>query len=148
MKYLKCFEAITSNSYATDKDFIKRMEDSITGIFVDMMDDGYDINYHLTDYAGNIGSVSFKCEVFANAKPLSEYFDLFRTLQEYLRDNNYDFHYISLRGWIINPDDNYKRCQSFRGKDWQFVENMLMIANSGGRDDKLYNIIFNVISTK
>lgn len=148
MKYLKYFEGIESRSYSNDKELIKKMEDSITAIFVELLDDGYDIYYQLTDYAGNIGLINFKLGSntrFSDAKPFEDCLDMFRTLQEYLRSEGYDFYYINLRGWIENENDYYKRCQSFQGKDWQYVEDRLLTAMEGARDNNLYSIGINVI---
>lgn len=67
MKHIRTFETITSNSYADNKEYIQNLEEDITAIFVDLLDE-YDLYLKLTDYPGNIstvklsmGKISYAC---------------------------------------------------------------------------------------
>lgn len=141
MKYIKTFETITSTSYATDKEFIQRLEDNITAILVDMLDDGYDINYKLTDYGGNIGNISIKSSNYKNAKTIDNYLELFHTLYDYLKSEHYDFYHINLYGWICDKKDN---AISFAYKDWDFIEEHLLKNINTNLNRPLLNISFNI----
>ena len=127
MKYLKKFESIgitkRNSRNINDKEFISSMEDSIEAIFIDMIDDGFELDMTLTDWGGNCGHISIK--KWANNKKITEYLDIFHMFFDYITEKGYSIGDINLGGWIKDEND---KAISFNNKSWEFVEEHLIKA--------------------
>ena len=146
MKYIKTFEAVgtvkKNSKDIKDKEFISSMEDSIEGIFIDMIDDGFELDMTLTDWGGNCGHISIK--KWRNDKKVTEYLDAFHMFFDYINDKGYGIKDIYLGGWIKDEDD---RTISFSNKSWEFVEEHLVKANKDRNFNGL-SLYLNPIKTK
>ena len=118
MKYLKTFEAAVN-----DREFISSMEDNIEAIFIDMIDDGFELDMTLTDYPGNCGHISIR--KWKNNKKITEYLDIFHMFFDYITEKGYSINNINLGGWIKDEND---KTISFSNKSWEFVEEHLIKA--------------------
>ena len=133
MKYLKTFEEVgkteRNSRSVRDREFISSMEDSIEGIFIDMIDDGFNLEMALTDYVGNCGHFRIgkpRNDTWSNSdKKITEYLDIFHMFFDYINEKGYRIKDINLGGWISDEDD---RTISFRHRDWEFIEKQLIKA--------------------
>lgn len=127
MKYLKTFEEVgitnRSSTSINDKEFIRSMEDSIEAIFIDMIDEGFNLDMTLTDYGGNCGWI--KLSKWRGDKKIEEYLDTFHQFYDYIIEKGYDIKDINLGGWISDERD---RAISFSYKNWDFVKEHLIKA--------------------
>jgi hypothetical protein len=146
MKYLKTFEAIgnvkRNSRNINDEEFINSMQDSIEGIFIDMIDDGFELDMTLTDWGGNCGHISIK--KWRNDKKITEYLDIFHMFFDYITEKGYSIKDINLGGWIKDEND---KTISFNNKSWEFIEEHLIKATK----DRNFNGLFlylNPIKTK
>ena len=131
MKYIKRFNEEVSYTYGNDMVFLKGLEDDIEGIFVQVLDDGWVLDYQLTDYAGNIGWVRLRKES-GESKPIDELLPYLHHFYDYIKSKGYDFYHINLFGWICVDYDRSKQAINFARKDWDFIEQHL-IAVTGER---------------
>ena len=142
----KTFEAIGSikrnSRNINDKEFINSMQDNIEGIFIDMIDDGFELDMTITDQGGNCGNISIR--KWANNKKITEYLDIFHMFFDYITEKGYSIGNINLGGWIKDEND---RTISFNNKSWEFVEEYLIKATK----DRNFNgllLYLNPIKTK
>lgn len=147
MKYLKKFETVgtvkRSSRNMNDEEFIHSMEDNIEGIFIDMIDDGFDLDMTLTDFGGNAGYFSIK--KWRNDKYITEYLDIFHMFFDYITKKGYSIMNIYCGGgWISDERD---KAISFGNKSWEFIEEKLIISTK----DRPFNglsLHLNPIKTK
>lgn len=125
MRYLKSFCEEVSYTYGNDISFLKGLEDVIEGIFVELLDDGWVLDYQLTDYAGNIGWVKLR-KSDGELKTIDQLLPYLHHFYDYIKSKGYDFHHIDLYGWICVDYDRSKPAISFERKDWDFIEQHLI----------------------
>jgi hypothetical protein len=146
MKYLMTFESVgtvkRSSRNMNDKEFIHSMEDNIEGIFIDMIDDEFELDMTLTDWGGNCGSFSIK--KWRNDKSITEYLDTFHRFFDYITRKGYSIKDINCRGWIKDERD---KTIYFGDKNWEFIEEQLIRVTEGRPFNGLY-LYFNPIKTK
>lgn len=131
MKYIKRFNEEVSHTYGNDMVFLKGLEDDIEGIFVQVLDDGWDLDYQLTDYAGNIGFVRLKKESGGESKTIEQLLTYLHHFYDYIKSKGYDFHHIDLFDWICVDYDRSKAAINFGRKDWDFIEQHLITVANG-----------------
>ena len=137
MKHLKKFEVVTSSSYANDKEYIKNLEEDITSIFLNLLDDDFDLNIKATDYGGNISNISIKNPKFSNATFIEDFLPSIEHFYDYIKSEGFKFHHISINGqWILGgPDGTYwerERAISFGTYEWKDIRDIL-IDRAGNR---------------
>ena len=130
MKYIRSYNEEVSHTYGNDMVFLKGLEDDIEGIFVQVLDDGWDLDYQLTDYAGNIGFVRLKKESGGESKTIEQLLTYLHHFYDYIKSKGYDFHHIDLFDWICVDYDRSKAAINFGRKDWDFIEqHLITVAN-------------------
>ena len=131
MKYIRSYNEEVSHTYGNDMVFLKGLEDDIEGIFVQVLDDGWDLDYQLTDYAGNIGFVRLKKESGGESKTIEQLLTYLHHFYDYIKSKGYDFHHIDLFDWICVDYDRSKAAINFGRKDWDFIEQHLITVANG-----------------
>ncbi len=111
MRYLKPYnEAVTSSSYYNDKKFVNELESDIEYIFIDVLDDyEYDIDFHLTDYAGNISGIRLQCKDRHNPVPIPLFFQAIEHLNNYIKEHGSYLHDFNINGKWISSDTKFSR---------------------------------------
>jgi hypothetical protein len=134
MKYIKRFNEEVSYTYGNDINFLKDLEDDIEGIFVQVLDDGWVLDYQLTDYAGNIGWVKLRKESGGESKTIEDLLPYLHHFYDYIKSKGYDFHNINLFDWICVDYDRSKAAINFGRKDWDFIEqHLIAVSDRRGR---------------
>jgi hypothetical protein len=134
MRYIKRFNEEVSYTYGNDINFLKGLEDDIEGIFVQVLDDGWVLDYQLTDYAGNIGWIKLRKESGGESKTIEELLPYLHHFYDYIKSKGYDFHHINLFDWICVDYDRSKAAINFGRKDWDFIEqHLIAVADRRGR---------------
>ena len=122
MKYIKTYKDINesnSTSYYNDEKFIKDMESDIEDIFVDVIDYEYDIDFHLTDYAGNISNITLK-KYRDDKVPVDIFLESFHHLYDYVKVYGSYIQDIYVNGkWL---ESKYRKDNQGR-MTWEFIEN-------------------------
>lgn len=95
---------------------------NIRGIFVDMVDDGFEIDMSIDNYASNIST--FRIDKRINSIPFIHYIEYFEQLHYFLTYNKYKFFNISINGkWLL--DSGYKSATQFTG-NWESIRSRLV----------------------
>lgn len=146
IKSYKLFERITYSTLKSDnKELIQSIEEDIEMIFLDLLDDdGFNLDFDLTDYAGNISNISISRSINGRYKPIKfnenpEYLDAIEHLYQYIIKSGLKFFHISSNGWLC---DTSNRGIQFNTKDWDFIKQKL-IESQGERG--INKMIFNIL---
>ena len=143
MKYIKKFES-RSNSFTDERnkyaDFIKNMEYDIEGIFIEMLDVGYDLEFRIVNHPNSVSDIRLSNERrTSNSKDIKYFIEMFHTFYDYIKIKGFDLWHISLHKWIC---DENNRAINFGNKSWEFIENKLL---EDAGDRILWNIIINIV---
>jgi hypothetical protein len=109
MRYIKRFNEEVSYTYGNDINFLKGLEDDIEGIFVQVLDDGWVLDYQLTDYAGNIGWIKLRKESGGESKTIEELLPYLHHFYDYIKTMNI-IHKINGGDYKV-VTNNYKDCR-------------------------------------
>ncbi len=121
MKYLKRFNE-GSSSYYNDEKFIKDLECDIEQIFVDVLDNEYNIDFHLTDYAGNISSIRLSSKNRNNPVPIKVFLESLHDLYDYIKSVGSRLYEICINGkWIV---------YIAKRLTWEFIEQTIIEKHS------------------
>lgn len=120
MKYIKTYKDINeaTTSYYNDEKFIKDIESDIEDIFVDVIDYEYDIDSHLTDYAGNISNITLK-KYRDDKAPVDIFLESLHHLYDYVKVYGSYIKDIYVNGkWL---ESKYRKDNQGR-MTWEFIE--------------------------
>lgn len=116
-------EAYTSTSYFNDEKFIKDLESDVEQIFIELLDNGVMLDLKLTDYGGNISSITLKSTHGSAPIPIKSFLDMLHQLYDYIKSVGSSLYEICLNGkWLV---DSSKKSVGLRTKDWDFIENII-----------------------
>lgn len=147
MKWIKTFEDVTYSYSGNDIEYLKILEDDITAIFVDMLDE-YELDMSLSAYANSISTISISLNrktLFSLAKTIEESIDTLHHFYDYLISEGFVIKYIYFKGGYILDDDG--RVMQFTKKNWNFIEEKLREKankSSGSFKDKFINITISI----
>lgn len=118
MEYIKKFEGFFDKDHIHDS-----MDVNIRGIFVDMIDDGFEIDMMMDNYASNIST--FRISKRTNSEPFINYINYFEQFHNLLTYNKYKCFHISINGkWLLDKD-YYKNATQFTG-NWESISSRLI----------------------
>lgn len=132
MKYIKKFEAVTDSNLAiNDKDYVNNLKENITSIFLDLLDDDFNLHFHITDYGGNVSHIKISNPNFLNASKIEDFLPSIEHFYEYIKSEGYVFYHINLQNkWILGgPNATYcerDRAISFTQYEWEEIKEILI----------------------
>ena len=127
MKHINEYSKFGIIYHKEESDF---MNESVNGILIDMIDEGFTIKSEIMAIPNSITNIIIRYDRRDNRnlhdttpKKIGDYKDVFETLNDFLKEYKYDFFHISINGkWLCdNRDRGIQFCRKSFNEIWDII---------------------------